>query len=182
VRKILLDFAKTIAINALKFNSKAQSLLSISCGSIYSTMMIRSHSTSFNMCARLGRFPRPAKNYTHFKNQYALGSHYSVLVSSSSLSTCTRRALRLTKVPMLRTPKLAQPVRGIKTHTGNQGKSRRQRMFALLAKGVKIVRIPFIVLSVFGLGYNHGMMEYARNPEKQEVRNVEQVEVFQMDL
>jgi hypothetical protein len=55
-------------------------------------------------------------------------------------------------------------------------------MFALLAKGVKIVRIPFIVLSVFGLGYNHGMMEYARNPEKQEVRNVEQVEVFPMDL
>jgi len=48
-------------------------------------------------------------------------------------------------------------------------------MFVLLAKGVKLVRIPLIILSVFGLGYNQGIMEYARNPEKQQLQFLEKI-------
>ena len=133
--------------------------------------MIRSFGASLNLSARLGRSSNPTKKYIPFKNQYALGPNYSFAVYSSNLSTCTRRALQLTKNPVLRTKRSSQPARGLRTHTSNHGKSNRQRMFVLLAKGVKLVRIPLIILSVFGLGYNQGIMEYARNPEKQQVRN-----------
>jgi hypothetical protein len=37
-----------------------------------------------------------------------------------------------------------------------------------LATAVKYVRIPFLVLSVFGLGYNQGLLDYARDPEAKE--------------
>lgn len=37
-----------------------------------------------------------------------------------------------------------------------------------LVTTVKYVRIPFLVLSVFGLGYNQGILDYARDPESKE--------------
>ena len=56
-----------------------------------------------------------------------------------------------------------------KQHTelsmSNQGTNRMK----LLAKGLKLIRIPVLIISVYGLGYNQGIMDYARNPEKKRV-------------
>mmetsp|Transcript_10511 Transcript_10511/g.19623 ORF Transcript_10511/g.19623 Transcript_10511/m.19623 type:complete len:120 (+) Transcript_10511:47-406(+) len=43
---------------------------------------------------------------------------------------------------------------------------RRNSRVALFAKGLKLVRIPVLIISVYGLGYNQGIMDYARNPDK----------------
>jgi hypothetical protein len=48
---------------------------------------------------------------------------------------------------------------------------RSNRVVALFAKGLKLVRIPVLIISVYGLGYNQGVMDYARNPDKKRVRN-----------
>ena len=47
----------------------------------------------------------------------------------------------------------------------------RSSRVALFAKGLKLVRIPVLIISVYGLGYNQGIMDYARNPDKKRVRN-----------
>jgi len=85
------------------------------------------------------------------------------------MSTFSRIAFQIPRHSALQKVRFSQPIiRSIQTHTISY--SRRKRAIALLAKGIKIVRIPFIILSVFGLGYNQGIMEYAKDPEKMKVR------------
>ena len=134
-------------------------------------MMIRS-GASLNMRVRLSRISTSRTITSPFKNQCALpGSHNSAtgIIYRSSMSTFSRTALHIQRHSVLQKMRFSQPIfRSIQTHTISN--ARRKRAIALLAKGIKIVRIPFIILSVFGLGYNQGIMEYAKDPDKMKVR------------
>ena len=132
-------------------------------------MMIRS-GASLNMRVRLSRISTSRTITSPFKNQCALlGSHNSAIIYRSSMSTFSRTALQIQRHSVLQKMRFSQPIfRSIQTHTISN--ARRKRAIALLAKGIKIVRIPFIILSVFGLGYNQGIMEYAKDPDKMKVR------------
>jgi len=90
------------------------------------------------------------------------------------MSTFSRIAFQIPRHSALQKVRFSQPIiRSIQTHTISY--SRRKRAIALLAKGIKIVRIPFIILSVFGLGYNQGIMEYAKDPEKMKLKFLQQI-------
>lgn len=65
--------------------------------------------------------------------------------------------------------------RSIRTHHQNEETKQKKRIIFWIGKGLKIIRIPFIVMSVFGLGYNSGISEYARNPEKKKLMLLQQV-------
>jgi uncharacterized membrane protein YhdT len=54
-------------------------------------------------------------------------------------------------------------------HIDNSHSLQRTNRVALFAKGLKLVRIPVLIISVYGLGYNQGVMDYARNPDKKRV-------------
>jgi hypothetical protein len=133
-------------------------------------MMIRSGASLNMRVRRLGRISTSQTITSPFENQCALlGSHNSVMIYRSSMSTFSRTALQIQRHSALQKMRLSPPIfRSIQTHTISDAK--RKRAIALLAKGIKIVRIPFIILSVFGLGYNQGIMEYAKGPDKMKVR------------
>lgn len=54
-------------------------------------------------------------------------------------------------------------------HIDTSHSLQRTNRVALFAKGLKLVRIPVLIISVYGLGYNQGVMDYARNPDKKRV-------------
>jgi Zn-dependent protease with chaperone function len=52
------------------------------------------------------------------------------------------------------------------TKTSNTNTNTRTQTWILrVAKTIKFIRIPFLVLTVFGVGYNQGKIDYARDPE-----------------
>jgi Zn-dependent protease with chaperone function len=50
------------------------------------------------------------------------------------------------------------------------GQNTRQLRWKILARVVYYLRIPFIVLSVYGIGYQQGIMDYSREPETMQSR------------
>lgn len=60
-------------------------------------------------------------------------------------------------------------------HSGSSHTVPRSNRVALFAKGLKLVRIPVLIISVYGLGYNQGIMDYARNPDKKRRILLEQI-------
>jgi len=49
------------------------------------------------------------------------------------------------------------------------------KKFRYLATGIKIIRIPFLVLSVYYLGYQQGIIDYSRNPVKKRSELLQQI-------
>ena len=53
----------------------------------------------------------------------------------------------------------------MRSATKNAKKKREQALWKILATMVKIVRIPVVVYSVYALGHQQGMIDYAHNPD-----------------
>lgn len=83
-----------------------------------------------------------------------------------SLATC-RVSSRSNAMRLFRTK--------IKHSETSQQNLQKKSRIELLAKILKLVRIPVLIISVYGLGYNQGIMDYARSPEKKKLALLEQI-------
>jgi len=87
-----------------------------------------------------------------------------------SSSTSTTKQL-VEKPPSSLSVKLPQwiPLLGRQQTQGNKN-TQGQNRWKAIARFVKYTRIPFLIVSIYGLGYQQGIVDYSRDPlEKQEV-------------